>query len=535
VAALCALAIGFRAVSGARTAVMFNDGPEFLAMAEAMARGDFGVALGDAYHPLYSLLTVIAYWLTGGGAPDRLATCAVAVSVLSGGVAVACLYAFLRDAFGFRAAWLGALALALHPYATRYASDVQSDGPYLALFLAAVALLWLALRRCSLALAGWAGAFSGLAYLTRPEGFGVALLGAAAGVVLALRAAVRGGRPAAWLVLALAVLAGAALTMSPYLVVLRADTGGWTLSKKKSVAELATGEEEDDAPRAEHAAARPPAPNAPSPTPSVRAPVELPAGFGRSLGVAAYDLFRTLLGALRPEIAVFLAFGLWLRRGRPGPVGWFALAFVGLYGALLLLLAFHSGYVSKRHVLPPATLAFGWVGLGIPAFGAVVLRALGRLRPRLDATGPRAAVALGAGTLVAFAVAKELRPHRAEGLAERRAAEWLRARPDAGGVAVDKRRVAWYARRAYVSLRVAPDAGIADYLRATGARWVIADEEAIEERPALGEALSRELVEIHRAEAGHDVARVFALEDGAAGTAPVASGAPARDGAGKEH
>ena len=95
VAGILALAAGARIARWAVTAVMFNDGPVFLALAKALAAGDWQAALAHPFHPLYPLSIVAAQAVV----PDW-ETAAVAVSILAGTAAVGCLYAFVRAAFG---------------------------------------------------------------------------------------------------------------------------------------------------------------------------------------------------------------------------------------------------------------------------------------------------------------------------------------------------------------------------------------------------------------------------------------------------
>jgi 4-amino-4-deoxy-L-arabinose transferase-like glycosyltransferase len=58
---------------------------------------------------------------------------------------VLALFAFARRAFGPRVALVAAALLAFHAGAVETSGDVQSEGLYVALFLAAVAALWRAL------------------------------------------------------------------------------------------------------------------------------------------------------------------------------------------------------------------------------------------------------------------------------------------------------------------------------------------------------------------------------------------------------
>jgi hypothetical protein len=95
------VAIAVRCIDWWQSALIFNDGPTFLGLSQQMSAGHWSEALAHPFHPLYPLLTWLAHFAT----PDW-ERAAAAVSILSGGVAVAFLFVFLRSAFDRRAAWI---------------------------------------------------------------------------------------------------------------------------------------------------------------------------------------------------------------------------------------------------------------------------------------------------------------------------------------------------------------------------------------------------------------------------------------------
>ena len=230
-AALLVLAAGLRILAWLRTVAIFDDGPLFIYIAEAMAAGDWQGVFLHPYHPLYSAAVAVMSSLTGD-----FESAAVVVSIAAGTAAVALLYAFLRDTFDPRTALVGATILAIHPHFVDLTSDVQSDGLYMALLLGALVLLWRALDRASVAHAFGTGLVGGAAYLTRPEGLGVVLLGGMAALVLVLRREWRPARAAAWTAL---LLFGLAIPMAPYVGAIHAETDQWRLTQKKSVLAMA--------------------------------------------------------------------------------------------------------------------------------------------------------------------------------------------------------------------------------------------------------------------------------------------------------
>jgi hypothetical protein len=186
-AAVAALALFARAMAAVGEPILFNDGPRFIDLAEALRNGEIWTALAHDFPPLTSLL------MLGLAAPTGLdlETAGRLLSVLS--------------------------------------------GVHLALFLVAALLAWRALeaQRPGRALAS--GLACGLAYLARPEGLAVGVVVAAwlGADVLGRRLSLRRG-----LALSLAFALGLALTAGPYFTALRSLRGEWTLSQKKSVVSI---------------------------------------------------------------------------------------------------------------------------------------------------------------------------------------------------------------------------------------------------------------------------------------------------------
>ncbi|MEN8183499.1 MAG: glycosyltransferase family 39 protein, partial [Myxococcota bacterium] len=303
-------AAALRSVSWMQTAVLFNDGPLFLHMARSFAAGDLASALAHPYHPLYPALVALVQPLLGGweGA-------AVFVSVVGGALAVGALFAFLRASFGPREALIGAFLLAVHPWTIQFSADVQSEGLYLAFFLAALACLWQALARASWVGALGAGLFTGLAYLTRPEGLILALVGVAVGMGAVVWRRLPPLRAAG-----LAAVAAGALVASaaPYVLLLHEQTDEWLLTRKKVVSQILgveayrgpvqTRATSYDEPRL--AVLDPPA--------GSESPVAPGSSGTRSLVAAVVTVLDTGQSVLRPDMLLLLLVGLWGARGRPG-------------------------------------------------------------------------------------------------------------------------------------------------------------------------------------------------------------------------
>ena len=506
---LVALAAVVRTVTAWQTAVIFNDGPYFVRVAGLFREGDWGAALGHDLHPLYPLVVSAAAPLFGD-----FATAAVVVSVAAGSLAVLPLYAFLAHAFDARVARVGGLLFVLHPYASRFSSDVQSEGLYLLLFLCAVAATWRGWTEGGLPRAALGGACAGAAYLVRPEGLGIVAAGLAFGALALYR-----GRLPVSSFLRIAAASGFALAVvaGPYLVYLHDATGEWRLTRKKSVRQLVAPDAEarPDPSRGDSDRDRfrvPPLRRSlrKAGPPPIREARLLPARLDlepRSLA-AAWELVRVSVSALHPLLAFCVLLGAISLRAPPGRRGGFVLLVLGVYGVVLLGLAVNVGYLDRRHVIAPLLLLLGYAALGVPVFGRACARLL---RPRADVRDGRAPPVLALLALAIALLVKTWAPHRDERLATRRAAEWLAGSRDlVGPVAAEKHRTAWYAGEAFVHLARGGSEGDPARLRSAGARFLIVDDDAQSELPALERALPGLRV-LHRVEASERTAWVYDL------------------------
>jgi hypothetical protein len=502
VAALVLLAAVVRVVRWNVTAVMFNDGPVFLSLADAFARLDLATALGHPFHPLYPAVVALVDLAVG-----RLETAAVMVSVVAGSLAVAVLHRLVRAGLSPAHGVVAAGLLAVHPTAVEFTGDVQSEGVYLLFFLATATASVSALRRGSVPRAFLAGVLAGTAYLARPEGLGLAAVAAC----VALLEALLGRR--SWrhtLALCTALALGAFLVASPYMAWLRMADGSWTVTQKKSVSALVGLEDAPiDGPPSGLPGPDLAAPAAPGTAPHPLPPEEAAPDPGDSSGpgfvASLLDVGQTHVRALQYGLVVLLvlalAFGIAGRTRRP--YGLFVGLAVGFHVALLIGLALGAGYVSSRHALPPMTLLFGHAAGGLLATG----QAVQALRPRVPAS---MAAALLAAAFAAAGFGKALRPDRVEELAERRAAEWLRMQEvPVRAVAARKQRVAWYARAPFVEI---PLAAYPEGLRELGVSHLILADDDRGHYPRLQDKLHAPSVEVlHRVEAGGRSASIYVL------------------------
>ncbi|MDP6977492.1 MAG: glycosyltransferase family 39 protein [Myxococcota bacterium] len=543
---LALFAAAVRGVVGLRTSVIFEDGPHFLAIARAFSEGRYSDGLAHPYHPLYSALVAATQPVFG-----NFEHAALAVSALGGAIAVAASFVFLRDAFDVHVAWIGAALFAISPYPVRFTADVASEGVYLACFAAALALLWRGVQseapRSGFALLFAAGACSGLAYLARPEGAGLLVVG-----VLWLGFEwLRGGRSISeTLRVSVSLVAGGLVFCLPYAVWVSRQRDGIALSGKKSLARTLGLPVEgifDELSFATLAGA------------SIGV-VVLVAGVGallraRPVGNAAAAATRALpwLGGcafvaalvlapgvaaefsgvvwstVRPEVFVVAMVGVvaayregW--KARDGFAAFVLLAYVVVLVGLLV----NYGYLSRRHFVPLMPIVLGYAGMGVVAIASVLAkRWTTATDPHSPAMQARVAFVIAA-VLLAVAAPKTLHDHRRDVLAQRLAAEWLKEQElRSGCVASNKRRTGYYAARKWQPLTNGASLRGFEDLAGEKVRYIVADDRVLGGRDGLPPTPGFALRELHRIEAGGRVAMVYEFgRSKAAANADVSAGPP---------
>jgi len=223
--------------SAARILVVLNshciakDGTVFINMAREFSQGRWPDVEKFRQQPLFPML--LAAWQTLFG--DSIFT-AQMFEVLVSALCVVPLYLLCEDCFGRRCAAMTALLAALHPRLAAYPADVVSEPLYILCYTTAI---WLGHRAFTRGRLGYfiaAGACSGLAYLTRPEGLGAALIICAWGILLLIKGRKLPRRR---------TLAGICCTViflvavgGPYVMLLKQKTGEFRLTMKKKASEL---------------------------------------------------------------------------------------------------------------------------------------------------------------------------------------------------------------------------------------------------------------------------------------------------------
>lgn len=499
--AILLVAGAIRAIAWSHTSVIFNDGPVFLGMAEAIDAGRWAEVLAHPFHPLYpALIALVAQ------APIGFETAAIVVSIVGGLLSVVGIYLFVRQAFGRDLAWLAAWIVALHPWAVDFSSDVMSDGLYAGFYLLGFAAMASLVEKPRLGAALGCGVFAGLAYLVRPEGVGLLV---ACGLLLAIRAWLdaRERRRILWATAGLLLAAG--LVMAPLVGSITRQDGELSLTRKKSLAGLAAGKayvgvEADRTGRSGAAEVGPPIP---LPRSSERTdaggairPPRTVVGFAEAVSRAG----RTSLAAFRYEVALVALIGFWAIRSRRRWVREATVALPAvLYSGVLVLLVWGAGYVARRHALAAllpicAYAALGWRALCV---GVIDRLSLGNPERGARLKSSRSVCFLLVVVLCVVWGARDLRFRRVEREPLRLAAEWLHENaPSAARVAAQKLRVAYYAGAEFVPLPSGNDGRIEAYLRDQGVGWVVIDPDRLDEHLGLAAGVGEWLVPIHTVE-----------------------------------
>jgi 4-amino-4-deoxy-L-arabinose transferase-like glycosyltransferase len=517
-AVIVGLAGAVRVICWLRTAAIFNDGPTYIELAQQLQAGLLAEVIAHPYHPLFPAAVAAAHFVAGDWE-----WAAVTVSIVSGCGSVVLLHRFVCDAFDRRTADIAALILAVHPWAVRHSSDVQSDGLYLVAFLAAVAVLWRAWREQRAALAFAAGALSGLAYWVRPEGIGVALIGIALALACCCRRSWSVAPSALW---SSALASGALLVVAPLVVAVGIQTGHWVLTQKKPTQVFLGLRDRAAIERAVSPSVDPPSPNRqtetrielPPRSGSPRRPIATPGSPPTSGHRAAIlALLDRIFTTYRLDLLIFLGFGLAALRGRPGPRAWFVLAFVVSYGIVFETLHRNAGYLSRRHVLPPLTLTIGYAASGVIPAARWIITTARRMRGWRTPPPRRAqfwAACVGLGIVLLCALPMDFARRRDNRVAVRSAAGWLKEQTHSvGPIGARRLRVAYYAGAPFVPLPERASEPLVAYLRERGVHYLVIDDEHASEYPELRDPGRFGLQVIHRVHALGRSAAVFAMPE----------------------
>ena len=345
------IAAGIRIYLIATTEIVSRDGITFAKYARALGADPLPTLRDQAQHPLYPLAVLLVYSAVGRWlAAEAVFAWPVAgqiASMLGGMVAVWAAYALGRVMWDRRVGLTTALFAAVLPELCQVSGDALSDGLHLGLYLCglvAVLQAWRVGRPWWLIVAG---GLSGLAFLTRPEGGSILVIG--------LAMVAMGRRQPEWtwrrrFAGGAILLASFSVVAGPYMVAV-----GRVVQKKNIFELFGLDESRESAAVRGVPADAPDARAACLPTDSAAGRVNRPA----RAGVFDWVPFQLLYHWGRACRLVYLLLALPALSShlvtRPRGARFLLIAFV-LHMCLLYALFSSYGYLSLRHLLVPAAL-----------------------------------------------------------------------------------------------------------------------------------------------------------------------------------
>jgi hypothetical protein len=358
-------------------------------------------------HPGYPVLVWLVSrpvrLIAGGTSCDAMVLSAQLATTLSAVLMVIPVYFLGKTLFGRHAGLVAAALLQCLPVFVRVTADGLSEGPFLLFLASGLYFAITGLRTRS----SWrfltCGLFTGLAYLTRPEGGELAI---AAAAVLGVVGFVHWG----W---RRTVIGGAALALGlvPCIGLYVGITGH--LTNKPTPNGILHGEPVD-----------PPPAIAKNCTTLVAAfwDAELQSGQSRTWW-GLQTLFRESVKSFHYATAALALLGvvLFRRRLRDDAGLWVLAILTVIHAVVLWRMAVVIGYVSERHTLPLVLVGVFWAGAAIPEIG----RLLGSIRRFTGQSWPRFVPELLAVVVMAAGVPSIVKPLHANRAGHHAAGRWM--------------------------------------------------------------------------------------------------------------
>ena len=326
-----------------------NDGVLYIQSARDFWSGNWVAGLDSFYPPLFPLMIAGAFPITGEWElAGQLGPLTLGVLIMLP------LYGLLRRLFGQKVALVALFCYAVSPNLARLSIHVRSEIPYIFFVVFALYFLQRAMDRETPLLFILPGIASALAYLIRPEGIGLFVVGA---FYLLHRGWRRGVFKRSWLQLG-TLIVGFVLFSAPFVLYLKWDTGNWMLSRKAvnmlfvALADHDPSIEPVKSGYADH-------------TSTLELIASRPALYLKKVFIDAFRSLLVFFEALHYSFLPFLIVGGFLcLHGRFWERDDFLLfAVIAFY-----LVAFALFYVNRRYAVPLVPLALGWVGVGYLAF-----------------------------------------------------------------------------------------------------------------------------------------------------------------------
>jgi hypothetical protein len=423
-----------------------GDGAAYIGMAKDYAAGNWRQPLSSVFSPLYPGLIAVLHplvhdWEFAGDL----------VSALMGVGGLVSVYLLMREVYGRIHVALGAAALvAIHPALAAYSASVRTEAGYILLTTTSTWLLFKATRERRILYAALCGFISGLSYLYRTEAIGFILLSIGFPVAAAL---LYRGLPMtkAW-TLSLSISITALSLVVPYVIIVHAVTGVWTISRELTAAIMfGFGSITGDTQHWHQAAFS-------LKTSTISALLDHPGEYARKIGNDFVQSFYGLAQAAGPVLWILIPLGLW-KRGRllllSAQEAFLAFVVVFYFSGFALTL---TGARFISHLLP---FTLGWAVIGFDEIRRRLLELTWSHRWQIQATLPAAAVALIMLPQTLWPIGYDMRGVRYAG------ETIARRNHDRAAVAARDGRVAWYAGVRSVQLPAPTHSRLCDWLMNT--------------------------------------------------------------------